>query len=45
VYKRVWIGGHNVTMMVAEMTWEPFVGVVGDGSLRRIGGGGIVLDW
>jgi hypothetical protein len=44
MYKRVWVGGRNMAVMVAETTWAPLAGPVGDGSLRRVGGGDIVPE-
>jgi hypothetical protein len=44
VYKRVWVGGCNMAVMVAETTWAPIAEAVGDGSLRRAGGGGVVSE-
>jgi hypothetical protein len=43
MYKRVWVGGRNMAMMVAETTWAPLAGAVGDGSLHKAGSGGVVL--
>jgi hypothetical protein len=44
MYKRVWVGGRNMAVMVTETTWTPLAGPVGDGSLRRVGGGDIVPE-
>ena len=44
VYKRVWVGGRDMAVMVAETTWAPLAGAVEDGSLRRAGHGGIVPE-
>jgi hypothetical protein len=44
MYKRVYVGGRNIAVMVAEMTWAPLAGAVGDGSLRRASSGGVVLE-
>jgi hypothetical protein len=39
MYKRVWVSGHNMVMMVGETTWAPLTEAVGDGSLRRLAAG------
>jgi hypothetical protein len=33
-----------MAVMVAETTWAPIAEAVGDGSLRRAGGGGVVSE-
>lgn len=37
VYKRVWVGGRNVAMMVAETTWKPLVGAIGGLAVVSVG--------
>jgi hypothetical protein len=44
MYKRVWVGGRNIAVMVAETTWALLAGVVEDGSLRKASGGGVVPE-
>jgi hypothetical protein len=33
-----------MTMMMAETTWALLAGAVGDGSLRKAGGGGVMPE-
>jgi hypothetical protein len=35
VYKRVWVGGRNMTVMAGETTWAPIARMVGNGTLCR----------
>jgi hypothetical protein len=44
MYKRVWVDGRNMEVMVGETTWAPLAGAVGDGSLRKVDGGGVVPE-